>query len=301
MARKSQVIYGMNKIGRWVFAPLIFFFLTITVAHGANAAPFLEETKWRTGELEISYTGAHIGYMIVLYAATYDTEGVYNPVDTWFVTSESGTHVTKPFENGQTVWYYVKQYDPITGDSSSQSNLLKQTPPITAYIINWPDMLNDLNQVINNAMTPSNNAINDLKDALDDLKKAVGAGQAASAGGAIKDGLDGVQGGMHPPLIKNPEEGTYTGGAGGFKLPQTDKTNGGLTSPDPDSGTSNEVTMRIPWGVDMSGNLLYVKIFTNEQMEKMKWFGLLRTLIGITMWIIFAIWLVQRFTPQLKV
>lgn len=300
MARKSQVIHGLNQIGRWVFAPLIFFFLTTTIVHGANNTPLLHETKWRTGEIEISYSGAHIGYMLKLYVATHESNGVYREEDSWVVQKEIESHITSFLENGQTVWYYVVQYDAF-GQPSPQTNLLKQTPPITAFIINWPDMLNDLNQVINNAMTPSDNAINDLKDALNDLKNAVGAGQAASAGGAIKDGIDGAQSGMHPPLIKNPEDGTYTGGEGGFKLPQGDKTNGGLTSPDPDSGSSNEVTMRIPWGVDMSGNLLYVKIFTNEQMEKMKWFGLLRTLIGITMWIIFAIWLVQRFTPQLKV
>lgn len=305
----------MNSAQRFKWRVLtalsIFFILTLIRVQTpvAAAAPLLLlETDWRTGEIEIKYTGATPGQMIIVYGKTFrDSEdSAFKPLDSFFATSEEGRHIVSYLENGQSIWYYIASYDPITNKQTGLSNRLKQTPPITAYIINWPDMLRDLDSMINNAITkaitPSDDAINNLKDALDGLKDATGAGSASNAGSAIQDAINQGQQGMSPPLVKDDGNGTYTGGSTGGKLPGGTTSNGsGLQFPNPDSGTDNEMTIRFPYGIDMQGNLLYVKIFTDEQMEKMKWWAVMRALIGATAWVIFAIWLVQRFTPQLKV
>lgn len=286
----------------------IFFILTLlTVSNPAEAATalHLEETDWRTGEIMIKYTGAAPGELIVVYGKTY-RDDAFEPLDSFVVNSSSGSHVTSYLENGQSIWYYIASYDPLSNQQTGLSNRLKQTPPITAYIINWPDMLADLDSVINNAITkvatPSDDAINGLKDAIDKLKDATGSSAAQGAAGAIQDAISQGQQGMSPPIVKNDGNGTYSGGSTGPNLPgQSTTGSSGLVYPDPDSGTDTEMTMRIPYGVDMQGKLLYVKIFTKEQMEKMKWWDVVRDLLGAVDWIAFAIWLVQRFTPQLKV
>lgn len=301
-----------QRLKRRVLTALsVFLIITIFRAQSpaAAAAPLmLLETDWRTGEIEISYTGAVPGQMIIVYGKTFrdGAEADFQPLDSFVVQSESGRHIVSFRENGQSIWYYIAQYDPISNTRTAVSNRLKQTPPITAYIINWPDMLKDLDKSINdaikNAATPSDKAMNDLKDAIDKLKDATGANSAGNAANDIKDAIDQAQGGMSPPVVRDDGNGTYSGGATGPKLPGQPKTgDSGLEYPDPDSGTSTEMTMRIPYGVDMQGNLLYVKLFTAEQMEKMKWLDVIRKLAGATIWVMFAIWLVQRFTPQLKV
>lgn len=289
----------------------IFFILTLlTVSIPAEAATalHLEETDWRTGEIEIKYTGATPGNLIVVYGKTYREaeSAAFTPMDSFVVQSESGSHITSYLENGQSIWYYIASYDPISNEQTGLSNRLKQTPPITAYIINWPDMLADLDSMINNAITkavtPSDDAINKLNDAIDKLKDATGAGSAASTAGSIQDAINQGQQGMSPPIVNDDGNGTYSGGSTGPKLPGQPATgDSGLEYPNPDSGTDTEMTMRIPYGVDMQGKLLYVKLFTAEQMEKMKWMDVIRKLCGAAIWIMFAIWLVQRFTPQLKV
>lgn len=315
LAQPSKIMSTI-QLRRVVVMTLLAFLIIaqwVPVAQAAEPLKLLE-TDWRTGEIDISYTGAIDGYYIEVWAATYETNGIHVKIDGFFAEGESGRHVTRYLENGQTVWYYIKMFD----DHSNQvarSNEQKQTPPITAFIINWPDMLRDLDKMINdaikNAMTPSQEAQDKLKDALDNLKDATGANSADKAANDLKDAIDQAQSGMRPPIVNDDGNGTYTGGNTGGQLPGSpghspgqlpgSPGGGGLDYPNPDSGTPTEMTMRIPYGVDMQGNLLYVQLFTQEQMEKMKWLDVIRKLCGATIWVMFAIWLVQRFTPQMKV
>lgn len=162
-------------------------------------------------------------------------------------------------------------------------------------------MNQDLMEHLDGLMTPSQSAMDDLRDSIDGLKDALGVGSAVGAGNQLSTGLDGISNGLAPPIVNDDGDGTYTGGKTGSNLPFPNQPgNSGLISPNLDSGTDTVLTMRIPYGVDMQGNLLYVKLFTEEQMEKMKWLGLLRTLAAATIYIIFAFWLVTRFSPQLK-
>ncbi|WP_036720549.1 hypothetical protein [Paenibacillus sp. JCM 10914] len=262
-------------------------------------------TDWRTGELEIAYENAISGYTIEVYAATHDSAGSYQKIDSFTASGSSGSHITSFLENGQSIWFYIALIGP-DGSRISRSNTQKQTPPITAFIINWPDMLKDLDAMINNALInalkPSQQAQDDLKNALDGLKDAIGGNSANNAGKGLQDAVDNAQGGMRPPIVRDDGRGTYDGGNTGGKLPQDPTTgDGGLVYPNPDSGTPTELTMCLPYGVDMQGKLLKACIFTAEQMEKMKWLDVLRQLCGATIWIMFAIYLIQRFTPQLKV
>lgn len=305
--RLACTIQIMSKIQirRAVLAALFVFFLSLARSAAAADAPLqLQETDWRTGEIEVKYTGATIGYMMVLYAATYDSEGDFQPIDSWTIYATDESHITSYLQNGQSIWYYVRMVDPASLDYVT-SNRLKQTPPITAFIINWPDMLKDLdamiNNALNNALKPSDAAMDDLQDAINGLKDAVGAGGAQNAGNQLQDGINQGQSGMRPPIVHDDGNGTYSGGSTGGNLPQNPTTgDSGLVYPNPDSGTPTDMTMRIPYGVDMQGNLLYVQLFTKEQMEKMKWLDVLRQLCVATIWIMFAVWLVVRFTPQFK-
>lgn len=280
----------------------------ITYAAGLS----LGEADWRTGEIEINYKGATQGYTIMVYAATYDSQGAYDLIDAFTATADEGKHIVQFRNNGQTIWYYAREVNPATGEQGVRTNIQKQTPPITAYIINWPDMLRDLDKSINDAlekaMKPSPGAVNDLKDAADKLKDSIGGGQAANAGDAIKDAINEGQSGMRDPM-KDDGRGTFSGGDTGGQLPNKPTTGPslpggsggpGLQYPNPDSGTAIEMTIRIPYGMDMQGNLMYIQLFTQEQMDKMKWLGLARTLMVATIWLIFGFWLVQRFSPQLK-
>lgn len=293
---------------RWVLTALVVFLLLTPLnnIYAASATPSLKllETEWRTGELEISYENAIQGYTMVVFAATHESEGAFQEIDRFTASGSEGRHITSYLENGQSIWYYVMMISP--EGEQVRSNRLKQTPPITAFIINWPDMLKDLDQMINNAlenvMKPSDQAINDLNNAINNLANAVGAGSANNAGNAMQDAINQGQSGMKNPIVNDDGNGTFTGGSTGGNLPQDNTTgDSGLKYPDPASGTPTELTVCLPYGVDMQGNLLKACIFTKEQMEKMKWLDTLRTLCGATIWVMFAIWLIQRFTPQLKV
>lgn len=293
---------------RGVLAALLVFLLLTPLNISQATAPTptlrLNQTDWRTGELEISYENAISGYTIEVYAATHESNGDYVKIDSFTATGESGSHITSFLENGQSIWYYIALIGP-DGSRISRSNTQKQTPPITAFVINWPDMLKDLDAMINNALInalkPSDKAQDDLKDAIDGLKDAIGGNSANNAGNAIQDAINNGQSGMKPPIVKDDGNGTYTGGSSGGKLPQDPTSNGGLTYPNPNSGTPTELTVCLPYGVDIQGQLLKACIFTAEQMEKMKWLDVIRQLCGATIWIMFAVWLVQRFTPQMKV
>lgn len=314
MAFRREVMRRVVKRGL-ILSVLAFLLLPAVVVNAALPTPILVDSKWRTGEIEVAWENAMPGKTMFLYTATYAKDGDYTLHDVWVPATSEGSYITQFLENGQTIWYYVRQYDSATDEWGPMSNIYKITPPITAFIINWPEMFgelaekmqemnDDLKDHLDGLFTPSDQAMNDLSNAVDGLKNALGAGAASEAGGALQSGLGGLQPGMHNPIGVDDGNGTYTGGNTGGNLPFTPGSNSGggieLEGPNPDSGTSNALTIRIPYGVDMQGNLLYVKILTDEQLEKMKWLNLARNIAGAIIFIMFAFWLVARFSPQLK-
>lgn len=263
----------------------------------ADAAPVLGPSEWRTGELEVCYTNATPGALIKLYVATDKSDGAYTVRDVWIADNSAGCYITKYFENGQTVWHYITET--VNGVESEPSNEGRQTPPITAYIINWPEMLQDIIDAINAAndrliqalnalFTPSQGAMDNVKDAVDDLKNSVGAGAAEGAGGGLQSGFDDVKTGLKPPVVTDDGNGTWTGGAHPDELP-------------PLQGTMNELSWCVTITKDMQGRDFKACLFTQEQLEKMKWWDVVRKAIGFTIYITFGVWLVTRFTPQFKV
>lgn len=311
MAVGGTIMIARN-VGRGLYIAILAFFLTVENASAAPpSAPVIEDADWRTGEVEVKYTGAIPGATIKLFARQY-RQNDWVLWETWIAEEPEESHIAKYFENGQTVWYRITQVDPMTNEESPPSNAYKVTPPITAFIINWPEMFDEITMMVNNAnqqmmnffeglATPSDQAMSDLQNALDDLKNALGVGQVGQAGNSLQDGFGNIGSGLSPPVVVDDGDGTFTGGPSGGNLPfPKGEDNLGLIAPNPDSGTDTELTMRIPYMVDMDGELIYMKIFTKEQMEKMKWLDLLRTLAAATIYILFAMWLVSRFAPILK-
>lgn len=308
----------IRNVGRGLLLAAFALFLFGTAAEAAPSSPLITQTDWRTGEIDVNYSGVTPGNLIMIYTKTYK-DAEFQVHDVWTAAAESENHIVKYLENGQTVWFYITQVDALTGEESAASNQVRQTPPITAFVINWPDMLANINDLFNNLIsqlqqqndalkdhlnglaTPSEQAMDDLKSSVDGLKDALGVGTVNQVGSDLTNGLNNAQSGMLPPAIVDDGVGTYTGGSGGLKLPNTTSTNEiGLVVPNVDEGTDTELTMRIPITQKMDGSLFYIKIFTKEQLDKMKWLGLLRTLAAATIYILFAFWLVTRFTPQLK-
>lgn len=318
MALSSKIKTLKRGLLTAVFA---FFILTSSVS-AAPAAPVLGQTDWRTGEIETCWSGVTPNNTIILYAKTYSNPS-YHAVDSWTAPTESGCYISKPFENGQTVWHYIVQVDPNTGEVSPSSNEGKQTPPITAYIINWPDMFNDLkgalqdmfnnlNNHLDQLFTPSQPAIDGLKNAVNNLQDKIGAGQAISTGTDIQNSINNVQNNLYPPGIQDDGTSTFTGGPGGAKLPQGNISltppngSGGtgpvgtLSAPNCDDGTDTPLTVEFPIGMKPDGTLLKCKIATQEQFDKYPWLRLVRDCASAALWILFGIWLVQRFAPSFK-
>lgn len=315
MAFRREIKFHSGKwvIWRGVVLTLLAFF---SLAHFTAFAepppkPVLTETKWRTGEIEICWANVKAGNMLTLYLRTFK-QTTYIAHDSWIAETSAGCYMTQFYENGQTVWHYVKAYDQDTDTWSEASEEARQTPPITAYIVNWPDMFNQLTDLmtglnddmknhLDKLFTPSDQAVNDLKNAVDGLKNSVGVGTVNQIGNDLQTALQGAQNGMRPPAVTDDGVGTYTGGSTGGKLPFEPKTNGmGLSAPDPDSGEETEYTIRFPYMVDMQGQLKYFKIFTKEQMEKIKWFGFLREIAGNVIWVMSGFYMLRRFAPQFK-
>lgn len=280
--------------------------------------PIVLETEWRTGEIHVSYTGVPAGYVVGFYGATHETPDDYRQLDLW-VEDGTGSHTVKFLENGQTVWFYLVAIHPITGETSPTSNAFRQTPPLTAYIINWPDMFADMtgmNQAIIDAInganqslkdhiaaenqalkdfaqslvTPSQSSMDNMKSAVDNLKNAVGVGAAETAAGQLTAGFNDIANNGLPKIVQDDGIGTYTGGSTPGQLP-------------PLVGTANEATWCITYGVNaFNGNEpLKACLFTDEQMEKMKWWSVVYDAISVVPWILLGVWVVQRFTPQFKV
>lgn len=310
MARDGQVMAQRKCRRAWrqPSGALALFFLLLLwggVAYAADPpppvpppTPQLLETDWRTGELEIKWSGVIPGNTIVLYVATHDQPS-YHVYASWTADTATGSHVVQYLENGQTIWHYIVQTDAVTGLTSPPSAYGRQTPPITAFVINWPDMLRDLANAIAEAnqsmqdhldglFTPSDAAMADLQDALNGLKQASGFGAAETAGGGLRDALDSSQAGMHPPAVIDDGVHTWTGGPTGGDLP------------DVEGGTATALTMRIPLFANPDGSLHYFTFFTEEQLSKFMWLAVLRKIVIAMMWIAFTIWLVVRFTPALK-
>lgn len=328
MAQRSEVIPVVMTAWRGLCAAVLAFLLFgIAQASVASAAPsniVITGSEWATGTINVSYTGATPGNTISIYTMKWNETG-FTLHDSWVAQASTETHSLKYLENGQTIWFFLRHTDPNTGEFT-QSNTERQTPPITAYVINWPDMwgdmlggLEDLNrsliqtvqtendrliQSMKDLATPSPAAINELTSAVNGLKNSLGISQVEVIGGQLQNGFDGIKAGSSAPIVNDDGIGTYTGGSTGgqmpFDLQQPSGSGMTLSGPNPDSGTDTELTMRIPYTVDMNGNLIYMKIFTKEQMEKMKWLAVVRGVAIAAMYILFAIWLVTRFSPQLK-
>lgn len=310
----------LKRGGLGLVITVLAFFLLSTATYALPLTPVLEEADWRTGEIMVNYSNVQIGSTIKVFARQHD-DSSFAQVDSFITTDTFGNHVTKYFENGQSVWYYVTQT--VEGEQSLPSITYKITPPITAFIINWPDMLNELTDLaerlndelidaIEGIATPSPEAMADLADSVEGLKDAVGVGTVEAIGDDLKAGLDGMQSGMSSPAVTDDGVGTFTGGSTGSQLPSASQTvtdsgegSGGsgmsLDTLNPDSGTTNENTIRIPYGVNMQGELLYLQLFTDEQMEKLKWLGLLYDIAESIMWIFAGIAFLWKFVPNFKV
>lgn len=331
MAIVRQVINGVRRMTGSLrrltsIALLVIFLLTVVSIISNNfafanpSAPTVLESDWRTGELEVKWCGVTPGNAITVYTAKWDSANVYSATDVWTADTACGSHIVQAFENGQTIFYYIVQIDSGDGTISPPSNSFKQTPPITAYIINWPELIaslpppvdntslleqikdainslgdkidslnNDLSNKIDSAFTPSDAAKTELQNAITDVKNSIGVGQVETIGNDLKTAIDGGHSGMATPVNNDDGTHTFTGGATPDELLALD------------SGTDTPITFRIPLTQDMNHNPVYVKIFTAEQMEKLQWLTVLRKVATYTIWIIFAFWVITRFTPAFKV
>lgn len=309
---EKMVVYCkmmMKNVWRGLSLAVLAFFILSSETYAAPPAPSLGETDWRTGEIDICWSGVTPGNTIILYTKRWDQPS-FVAHSSWVAETVIGCRVVGDFQNSQSIWHYIVQVDE-AGEESEPSTIEKQTPPITAYIVNWPSMLEDLLAAmremneslkahLDKLMTPSESSMEGLLDAVNNLKNALGVGSVDRAGNQMVNELDDVIRGLKPPVVEDDGDGTFTGGKTGGELPFNKTPHGDLIGPDPDSGTDTELTIRIPYTVDMQGNLLYMKLFTEEQLEKMKWLGLMRTLAVAVIYIFFGIWLVSRFAPQLK-
>lgn len=329
---------GGSKQRKLLFAMLLFsFFIGVIInpykAFATPSAPELLETDWRTGELMVSWDNVTIGNAIILYTMDYTHPNVYTAFDSWTATSTTGFHIVRPFENGQTVFYYIVQVDSNDGTISPHSNEVKQTPPFTAYIINWDDFFAHY-PVPETPPAPIDNTplLQDIKDALGQVKDAIdGVGQGISdmndnltdkidsimkpsqsaidgLNAAIEDAKNAVGAGQ-TAAIGADLANAIAGGQAGMVTPVNNDdgvhTFTGGANPSAqlplDSGTDTPLTFRIPLTYDMNHQTIYMKIFTAEQLEKLQWLTLLRKAGTYTIWIIFCFWVVTRFTPAFKV
>jgi hypothetical protein len=277
--------YGQRAFAKLALAcALLLCVMGTTVVHAAPPAqPTLLETDWQTGQIEVCYTGVPVGNTVVLYTSDY--KNPYMTVRDNWEHDGSSCRMISYFENGQTVFHYIVSVNAL-GEESIPSLTVKQTPPLTVYVINWPDMLKDLEKLLNDVnqklmdhmdglATPSQAAMDNMKDAVDKLKDATGASEAGKIGDSLKAG-------------KDDGNGTFTGGSKPEELP-------------PLVGTANEMTICFHLTKDMRGEWFDVCIFNNEQLEKMKWWDNIRKIIGGIPFIMFGVWIVTRFTPQFKV
>ncbi|MGO0063937.1 hypothetical protein ACTID9_28715 (plasmid) [Brevibacillus fluminis] len=253
--------------------------------------PVLVEADWITGGFIVKYDQAIPGATLRLYLSTdYKT---YSVIRTWTADATSGITEINGLDNGDTIYYYVTQE--LDGVESARSNIQKQTPPYTVFVINWPDMLNDLQNMMQNFFTPSQAAIDGLKDALNNLADKMGAGAAGAAGSQIGGAIGDAASNMPPPIVPSPGSNPYGGGDTGGQLPNKGADIGKGKLPDLMSGTDTDLTFVVPITQGVT-----VKLFTKEQMEKFGWIAIIRIVVNAIIWIMFGLYLINRFTPHLK-
>lgn len=316
MAGIIQVIRNVSK-WRWastyrkvVGLSAILVLLCVGVSSAAWATPdtpIITGSDWQTGSIQVNYSNVVQGDIVKFYGATYKDPNNFIVLESW-VDDGSGTHTVKWLENGQTVWFYLTVVDAAVTSESAPSNQVRQTPPITAYIINWPEMFGDmqglfdsLEQTIRDGneglkdfakslVTPSQPAMDGVKQAVEDLKSSIGATAAEDAADKLKTGLDGISNNGSPKIVTDDGVGTFTGGATPDSLP-------------PLIGTANESTWCVVLAYNpFQGNApIQACLFNDETMEKLKWWSVVYDVISVIPWILLGVWVVQRFTPQFKV
>lgn len=304
-----------RKGGRVLAIAVLVFLFVSNVTQAAPPKPSLGLVDWSTGAIEIVWSNVIPGNKINLYVSSVDSEGEFVLYDSWIANTESGSRYVEPLDNGKTYWFYITQEDE-TGESE-KSSTHKQTPPVTVFVINWQEWLAEiansinvgnqyLTQQIEQIFMPSQAALDDLFVAIDELKDAVGFGQAEGIGGGMIDEFDDVKAGLKPPAVIDDGENTFTGGKSGSNSPFNsgliNDPEGGinLEVPDLTSGTDTDLTFTLPITVKPDGSFFEIKLFTEEQLDKLMWMGLLRNLSVAAIWIVFGIWIVQRLTPVLK-
>lgn len=313
---------GFKLVQRIVILFSVLFLINTLDVEASVSRPNLQSVDWRTGELQVCWSDLYTAdefSIMRLWVTTHETQDNFYMHETWLADEESGCYISKYFENGQSVWFYVDVLHAITGEKSERSYILKQTPPITAYIINWPDMFQDLIQALEDSnqnmqdyldglVTPSPQAMNDLQNALNNLANTLGIGNVNNAGNQLQNGLGNIANNLQPPLNFNDGNGTFTGGSNPNQLPYNNNNTGNtgnqnssnLTYPNVDDGTMNDFSFRIPYMVDQNGNFIYIKLFTDEQLEKMKWLDAALKIAEAIIYIFDAFYLLSRFAPQFK-
>lgn len=315
VARRGEMISG--AIRRVSIFSVLAFFIYANMVFADVQRPRISESEWRTGGLVIEIYDLIPGALVTVELS--EDRKSWFVVEQFVAEGNTFSTIVDGLENGQT--YYIRAYQTIDGETSAYS-ISRQTPPLTVFVINWPEIqaffgellqslrgaieqLDDsINSHLDGLFTPSPGAIADLQDAINDLRDAIGVGQVGQIGSDLQNGIGNVGGNLKPPIVTDDGQNTYTGGPSGSAPPFSMNPPSGngmnLEYPNLDSGTDTDLSFRFPITKDMSGNWIYVKLFTKEQMEKYMWLDLIRNLAIAAMWILFAIWIVTRFTPQFK-
>lgn len=290
LARKE----GHGQRWRKPFALALLFFGLLLPGQAFAAylnPPDLDGADWMTGGFIYKYDFVKPGATVRLYVSTdYKT---YKVIDSFVADADKGVRQVNGLDNGDTVYFYITQE--LDGVESAPSNKLRQTPPYTVFVINWPDMLTDIENMLANFFTPSQGAADNLNDALDNLANKMGGGAAGQAGSGLGSGFGDAGKNMPPPIVPQPGQNPYGGGSTGGQLPNKGGDISTGKPPDLTGGTDTDLSFTVPitQGVE-------VKLFTKEQMQKFGWIAIIRTLINAVIWIMFGMYLVNRFTPQLK-
>ncbi len=291
---------------------LILPFFNSHFAYASTLTPVLLSSDRQTGELTVCYENVPIGKTVYLYERKYSESNIINS-RTW-VHDGSSCKTFSPYENGQTVFYYIRYLD---GTLSPPSNTLKQTPPITSIITNFDELtailrtyvdeiiaaitaLNDnLTSFFESMVYPSDSSLEDLTVAITDLKNALGINEIITKNVDITNSIDTLIPGLESPFLDD-GIGTFTGGANPNDSPFNSITST-YNYPDISSGTDTPISFTVPITLLPDGSFMELKIFSEEQLEKFKWLGLIRDLIVALMWISFAVFIIVRFTPTFKV
>lgn len=297
---------GLGRIG--VSLALALFILPLHVFAIPNT-PSILESEWETGGFVVNYDNVQVGAEIKLYISL-DREN-FSLHESWIAEDTNGSKYIYGLDNGETYYFYITQT--VDGNESLPSEIYRQTPPSTVFIINWPDMFNDLSvklQELNDELTltleglftPSQQAMDDLELAINNFKNTIGVGSATGNAQDLQEGIDDIIPNLKPPVVVDDGINTFTGGPTGLQSPfeQVTDTETGLTKPDLMSGTDTDLTFSIPIS-EYNGEKIEVKLFTQEQLNKFMWIGLLRDVISAAIWIMFCMYTLKRFTPIFKV